>query len=111
MDTKTTFEVMEKALPLVLELIRDEEIVDFKAQMKGEEKEDITLGAAMEKLLGVFLLKKRQTVIELIATVTGKTVQQVQEQDFSITKVDLKQIAAGDIFDFFAWSLHMATKA
>lgn len=111
MDTKTTFEVMEKALPLVLELIRDEEVVEFKERFKGENKEDVTIGEAMEKLMGIFLLKKRAVVVQLLSVVTGKSVEQIEEQDYSITKIDMKNTVIGDIFDFFGWSLHMAVKA
>lgn len=112
MDTKTTFAMMEKALPVVLELIQDEEVVDFKETIKDEENaKNTTMGEAMQKLMPVFLMKKRDCVIRLLAVVTGKTVEQVEEQDYTITKVDMKSMLIGDIFDFFAWSLRMATKA
>lgn len=111
MDTKTTFEVMEKALPFVLDLIRDEEVVEFKEKFRGEEKEDVTLGEAMEKLMGIFLIRKRDVVIKLLSVVTGKSVEEIEKQEYSVTKIELKNLLNGDIFDFFTWSLHMATKA
>lgn len=109
MNTKQTFATMEKALPFVIELIRDEEVAGFKTKMK--EDSDTTMGEAIETMMSVFLIRKRDTVLNLLSIVTGKSVKEIEEQEYSETKKDMQHMLLGDFFDFFTWSLRMATKA
>ena len=105
MNTKMHFEAMEKALPYAAELMDSEELKAFKADMK--EKDKLTSGEMMNKLLGIMLVKKRETVFGLLGAVCGKTAEEIAEQDWEETKKLMENPILNDVCDFFIFSARM----
>lgn len=105
MNTKMHFEAMEKALPYAAELMDSEELKGFKTDMK--ENGAMTGGEMMSKLLGIMLVKKRETVFGLLGAVCGKTAEEVAEQDWAETKKLMENPILNDVCDFFIFSARM----
>lgn len=105
MNTKMHFEAMEKALPYAAELMDSEELKAFKTDMKENDKQ--SSGEMMKNLLGIMLVKKRETVFGLLGAVCGKTAKEIAEQDWKETKKLMENPILSDVCDFFIFSVRM----
>ena len=106
MNTKMHFEAMEKALPYAAELMDSEEVKSFKADVRKGGKQ-LTSGEMMKNLLGIMLVKKRETVFGLLGAVCGKTADEIAEQDWEETKKLMENPILNDVCDFFIFSVRM----
>lgn len=106
MNTKMHFAAMEKALPYAAELMDSEELKAFKAGLK-KENEQMSGGEMMKNLLGIMLVKKRDTVFGLLGAVCGKTAKEIAEQDWEETKKLMENPILNDVCDFFIFSVRM----
>lgn len=112
MNTKMAFERMAKVLPYAVELLNDDEIVDFKKSLKNmDEDTPISMGDAINSLMPVFLTKKPETIFSMLGALSGKTADEVAEQEWKETQAAMKDAMLGDFFDFFTFALRMAAKA
>lgn len=105
MNTKMQFEAMEKALPYAAELLDSEELKAFKGNLK--EKNGATGGEMMKELLGIMLVKKRDAVFGLLGAISGKTAEEIAEQDWTETKKLMSNPILNDVCDFFIFSVRM----
>lgn len=112
MNTKMAFERMAKVLPYVSELLNNDGIINFKKTLKAMDDENpVTMGEAINSLMPVFLVEKHETVVAMIGALTGKTAEEVEEQEWKETLAAMKDAMLGDFFDFFTFALRMASKA
>lgn len=109
MKTSMAFESMAKAVPYVAELLDDTDLKTFKEERKGAK--DATVGDMMKDLLPIFLVKKPQTVYGLLGAMSGKTAEEIEEQDWTETRTMLKDTMLDDIFDFFIFAARTARNA
>lgn len=105
MNTKMHFDAMEKALPYAAELMDSEELKAFKADMRENGVKDS--GEMMKNLLGIMLVKKRETVFGLLGAVCGKTAKEIAEQEWAETKKLMENPILNDVCDFFIFSVRM----
>ena len=105
MNTKMQFEAMEKALPYAAELLDSEELKAFKENLKQKEKS--SGGDMMKELLGIMLVKKREAVFGLLGAISGKTAEEIAEQDWAETKKLMENPILNDVCDFFIFSVRM----
>lgn len=105
MNTKMRFEIMEKALPYAAALMDCKELKEFKASMKAKEIE--TDGDMMRSLMHIFLATKREIVLGLLGAVSGKSVKEMEQQDWEETKKLLNDPILSDVCDFFIFSVRM----
>lgn len=105
MNTKMRFEAMEKALPYVAELLDNAALIDFKELMKAKEKP--SSGVMLKNLMQIFLIEKRETVFGMLGAVSGKTIDEIEQQDWEETKKLLDDSIMNDVCDFFIFSVRM----
>lgn len=105
MNTKMQFEAMEKALPYAAELLDTEELLSFKEDMKQKGK--LSGGEAMKALLNIMLVKKRDVVFGLLGAISGKSAEEIAEQDWAETKKLMENPILNDVCDFFIFSVRM----
>ena len=105
MNTKMRFEAMEKALPYAAELLDCEALKDFKKTMK--DKNRTTNGEMMRSLMGIFLTEKKEVVFGLLGAVSGKTAEEIEQQDWEETKKLMDDPIIADVCDFFIFSVRM----
>ena len=105
MNTKMQFEAMEKALPYAAELLDCEELKAFKQGIK--EKGSMSGGNMMNDLLQIMLVKKRDAVFGLLGAISGKTSEEIAEQDWNETKKLMANPILNDVCDFFIFSVRM----
>lgn len=109
MNTRMQFDMMEKALPYAAELMDCQEIHDFKKAMR--EAEDAGNGDMMRGLLPIFLREKRETVFGLLGAISGKTAEEIAEQEWEETRKLLESPILSDLYDFFIFSVRTARNA
>lgn len=112
MNTKMAFDRMAKVLPYACELLNDDDVVNFKKAMKNMDDENpMAMGEAINSLMPVFLVKKPDVLFAMLGALSGKTADDVAEQDWKETQATMKDAMLGDFFDFFTFALRMAAKA
>ena len=109
MNTRMQFEIMEKALPYAAELMDFKELKDVKARIK--DAGSMSNGELMQALMPIFLTKKPDAVFGMLGALSGKTAEEIAEQEWSETKQLLKSPIINDLFDFFTFSVRMARNA
>lgn len=107
--TKMQFEAMEKALPYAAELMECKSLKDFKKDVRGNK--NMTNGEMMQALMPIFLKEKQEAVFGLLGAVSGKTAQEIAEQEWSETKELMGNPIIADLYDFFTFSVRMARNA
>ena len=107
MNTIDCFDMMEKMLPDIVEVLSDEDILKFKDETRGGKP--IKAGDAINTLLPLFISKHRDATLRIVAGVSGKTVDEVKKQPIDKTTADLK--FTDDVYSFFASCLRMVLKA
>lgn len=106
MNTKMKFESMANALPFIGEIADCETIKTFRKQIKDEKSLRIT--DLMSEIMPIFLTEKRDAVFGLLAAISGKTVQEIADQDWEETKKLMDSPILDDLFSFFIFSVRMA---
>lgn len=104
MKTDFAFDVMEKILPDVAELMNDDEV-------KLPKEEGAKVGDMMTKMLPVFITKHRTALYNIVGAISGKTSEDVAAQDWSETlKIFMDGFTEG-MFVFFICCLRLARRA
>ena len=107
MKTIDSFDMMEKLLPDIVELLSDEDIVQFKEETRSGKK--IKAEEAINSLLPLFVVKHKDATLRIVAAVSDKTVDEVKEQPLAVTTADFKFI--DEVYGFFASCLRLVLKA
>lgn len=105
MNTKMKFESMEKALPYVAELADSEELKEFKTNVR---ENDLRGGELLKELLEIMLVKRRDAVFGLLGAMSGRTAEEIENQDWEETRELMKSDIMNDVVDFFTFSVRMA---
>lgn len=108
MKTNIAFDVMEKILPDVAELMNDD---DVKLDSEDFRKDGAKVGDMMTKLMPVFISRHRSAFFNIIAAISGKTAEEVAEQDFAETLKAFTEGFTDDMFVFFVLCLRLARRA
>lgn len=105
MDTKMKFETMEKIYPFALELIECESIQAFKQKVK--ENDGMASGRLLFSLIPIFLTEKKEAFLGMLSAVSGKTVEEVEKQDWEETKKLMESPIMSDVYDFLLFCVRM----
>lgn len=103
MNTRMRFEAMERALPYAAELLNSPEMKEAKERLK--ENKAATSGEMMQDLMKVLLITKRDAVFGLLGAVSGKTAEEIAEQDWEETIKLMNDPILTDICNFFIYSV------
>lgn len=110
MATETGFDTMEKLLPDVADILSDDAVKEIK---NGVEKENgkIVVSAVFAPVMRLFLGKHREAMYGLVATLCGKTPEDVKKQPLSETVATLRDGVSDEMLTFFASCLRMVMSA
>lgn len=106
MNTKMKFQAMENALPFISEISSCKTVKAFKE--KDEAEKHMPINDMMHLLMPAFLTEKREAVFGLLGAISGKTVEEIEKQDWEETKELLKSPILSDLYDFFIFAVRMA---
>lgn len=109
MKTSMAFKSMADAVPYVAELLETQALKDFTANRKTAK--DMNVGEMMKAILPTFLVTKPQVVYGLLGAMSGKTAEEIEEQDWTETRTMLKDPMLDDLFDFFIFAARTARNA
>lgn len=108
MKTELAFNVMEKILPYVEEIMNDDAV---KITSEDFAKDGAKVGDVMSKLLPLFITKHRDAMFSITGALNGITADEVKEQDFAETVKSLYESKFIDeMFGFFIWCLRLTRK-
>lgn len=105
MDTKMKFETMEKIYPFAIELIECDSIRSFKQQAKANG--GVASGKLLLSLIPIFVTEKRGALFGILSAISGKTVAEVERQDWEETKKLLESTVMSDVYDFLLFCVRM----
>lgn len=111
MKTSIAFEHMTRALPYVAELLNDDAVIAAKVAMKTRTEGEAVNGKLLSDLMPTFLMKKPDAVYGLLGAISGKTPEEIAEQDFSKTIKLLESPMLDDLMRFFIYAVRMANYA
>lgn len=106
MNTVESFDMMEKLLPDIVELLADPAIAEFKETARNER---VKSSEVIAGLLPVFITKHRNATLRIIAEVSGKTVDEVKKQPLADTIEDFK--FSDEVYSFFGSCLRLVLRA
>ncbi len=109
MNTKMQFDMMTKAMPYAAELLECEGVQNFKKGVKDSKY--VSNSEMFSALMPVFLMEKREAVFGLLGAISGKTAEEIAEQDWEETRKLMDSPIINDVFDFFIFSVRMARNA
>lgn len=109
MKTSMAFKAMADAVPYVAELLETQELKDFVANRKTGKETNIS--EMMRVIMPTFLVNKPETVYGLLGAMSGKSAEEVEEQEWDETKAMLKDPMLDDLFDFFIFAARTARNA
>lgn len=109
MKTTMAFKAMADAIPYVAELLETPELKEFTANRKLAK--DMNVSEMMQAILPTFLVTKPNTVFGLLGAMSGKTAEEIAEQDWTETRTMLKDPMLDDLFDFFIFAARTARNA
>lgn len=110
MSTATAFETMEKMLPIVSDIVSDDDVKKVKDSLK-KSGDKIAAGTSFEPIMALFLGKRRESMFELAAAASGESVENVKSQPLAVTMQTLQQAIDGEMMSFFALCLRMVMTA
>ena len=108
MDTKTTFEMMEKILPDVTRILNDSVVQQAKHDIKDNK---VSAVGSMEVIMTALLDGHADAVYNIIAALSDKTVEEVQQQDFKKTLAVWTNGTIDEMMSFFMPLLRMVLRA
>ena len=106
MSTEQGFDVMEKLVPYVNEIVSDEEVGKIAAAYR----ESRNAADSMGQLFPLMVQKHRDALYGMVAVTSGKTVEEVRKQPLSKTKEGFDAALCDDVIDFFILFLRMAVR-
>lgn len=110
MTTATAFDTMEKLLPIVSDIVSDDEVKKVKDSLKKTD-DKIVAGTSFGPIMALFLGKRRESMFELAAIASGESVDKVKKQPLAVTMQILQQTIDGEMMSFFALCLRMVMTA
>lgn len=110
MNTATAFDIMEKMLPVVADIVSDDDVKSVKDGLK-KTGDKIAAGTNFEPIMALFLGKRRESMFELAAIASGESVEKVKSQPLAVTIQTLQQAIDGEMMSFFALCLRMVMTA
>lgn len=111
MKTSVAFENMSRALPYVAELLNDEAVIDAKRIMKTRADGEAMNSSLLTSLMPTFLTRNPHAVYGLLGAISGKTPQEVADQDWDDTVKLLESPILDDLMRFFIFAVRMANYA
>lgn len=110
MTTATAFDIMERMLPIVSDIVSGDDVKEVKDNLKKTDNK-IAVGTSFEPIMALFLGKRRESMFELAAIASGESVEAVKKQPLSATMQTLQQTIDGEMMSFFALCLRMVMTA
>ena len=110
MSTEVGFDLMERILPDVAEIMSDEDVKRLKEQIRTEDAQGSVKGVFMPTM-ALFLGKHREAVYRIAAAVSGKTVEETRNQPMGDTIEALQAGFTDDMIRFFGLCLRMVMTA
>ena len=110
MNTATGFELMEKILPDVAEIMGDEDVKRLKEQIQADAEHGGAKNVFMPTMQ-LFLGKHREAMFRIAAALCGKTVEETMAQPMEETMEALQTRFSEDMIRFFALCLRMVMTA
>lgn len=111
MKTSVAFETMSRALPYVAELLNDEAVIDAKRIMKTRAEGETMNSGLLTSLMPTFLTRNPRAVFGLLGAISGKTPEEIAEQDWKDTAKLLETPLLDDLMRFFIFAVRMANYA
>lgn len=109
MKTEMAFDIMEKILPDVVEIVNDPELEAVRVKL--DPKNSANIKALMPEVVPLFIKKHRTAMVNILAAAAGKTAEEINEQPFEKTAVLTTATFIEEIMLFFAFCLRMAMHA
>ena len=106
LNTEKGFDLMEKILPEVANILEDDDIKDVRSGIVRE-NDKISVRKNFLPVMSLFVGKRRESVIRIVAAVKGKSVEEVKEQPINETIEDFQQCMCEEMMVFFAACLRM----
>lgn len=111
MSTESSFDLMEKLLPIVSSIMADEEVQTVKGVIKRDDESKVNIRQSYSPVMSLFLGKHREDMYMMCAAMSGRTVKDVKAQPLSETLEALQQALDGEMMSFFALCLRMVMTA
>ena len=110
MNTELGFDLMEKLLPDVSEILSDESVKKMKLDFR-KDGGGISVGAGMGAVLPLFLGKYRENMYRIAAAISEKGTEEIKRQPVGETLAALQNGMTEEMLSFFASCLRMVMSA
>lgn len=105
MKAAAAFDMMEKILPCMSEIVNDAECKDIVDMWKHNK--DIAGGDFMRKVIPFFVGRHREDTFGMVAAITGKELHEVYEMEMEDIVSALKSGFDTNMLDFFGCCLRV----
>lgn len=110
MNLNAGFDVLEKVLPDVASILKDEEVRNVRESLRKTDGK-IDIGGNVQPVLALFLGKHRAALIRIVGAITGKTEAEVMEMDAVEFMTTAQECISEDMLRFFGCCLRMVMSA
>ena len=109
MNTETAYEMMQKVLPDVVEIVTDPDVEALR--LKIDQKKGDSIKLLLPEAVPLLLTKHKTATLNILAAAAGKSVAEILAQPFSDTAILTTSTIMEEIMLFFAFCLRMAMHA